>query len=70
VVAVEQFLEGVPITRDVRSEQLGIAALVLGYSPGAPHSRTLSTPGHPILHQFSQTRLTWRSRWGSLGMTG
>ena len=28
VVAVEQFLEGVPVTRDVRGEQLGIAALV------------------------------------------
>jgi hypothetical protein len=53
----------------VRGEQLGIAAFPLGNFPEAPHRRTLSTPGHLLLHQFSQTLVTWRSGWAALGMT-
>ena len=48
MMAIEQFLEGIAVAGDVRGQQLTVGDV--RNPPEAPHTRTLSTPGHPLLH--------------------
>jgi hypothetical protein len=52
VMAMEQLLESVSITADVRDEQLGVRSLSIGDSLEAPHKRTLISSQHPARHFF------------------
>lgn len=55
VMPVEQLLEGIPLARDVRDEQLCVRPLWLSDSPEAPHRRTLINPAQRSRHFFAPT---------------
>ena len=73
MVAMEQFLEGVPVAADMRGEQFGVTERLVRpvpMCPEDPHSRTLRAPTGGVGHQFPATTLICADPGAVLGMTG